>query len=80
MTKSYCITIDTEPDCDVKWKRSDPLTFEPVFAVFPQILRPFVRTKFEQKLYLQRLEGIIRYLSNADFQSKTLSAVYEDLS
>ena len=40
MPKSLCITIDTEPDCDVHWKRSDPLTFESVLFGIPKILRP----------------------------------------
>ncbi len=35
-----CVTIDTEPDCDVHWKRSRPLTFESVTFGIPSILRP----------------------------------------
>jgi len=38
--KILCITIDTEPDCDVHWKRSQPLTFESVTFGIPCILRP----------------------------------------
>ncbi len=38
--KTFCITIDTEPDCDIHWKRSQPLTFESVTVGIPQILRP----------------------------------------
>ncbi|MGA2914997.1 MAG: hypothetical protein ABSE89_03130 [Sedimentisphaerales bacterium] len=38
--KTYCITIDTEPDCDIHWKRSQPLTFESVLFGIPNILRP----------------------------------------
>lgn len=40
MSKSFCITIDTEPDCDIKWKRSEPLSFESVLFGIPNILRP----------------------------------------
>jgi hypothetical protein len=40
MPKIFCITIDTEPDCDVHWKRSRPLTFDSVTIGIPQILRP----------------------------------------
>ncbi len=34
------ITIDTEPDCDRAWRRSDPLTFTSVLEGIPHILRP----------------------------------------
>jgi hypothetical protein len=40
MEKSVCITIDTEPDCDTRWKRSDPLSFESVLFGIGKILRP----------------------------------------
>jgi hypothetical protein len=40
MEKSLCITIDTEPDCDIHWKRSDPLSFESVLSGISGILRP----------------------------------------
>jgi hypothetical protein len=30
MSKSLCITIDVEPDCDTNWNRSSPLTFSNV--------------------------------------------------
>jgi hypothetical protein len=40
MEKSFCITIDTEPDCDTRWRRSQPLTFESVTFGVPSILRP----------------------------------------
>ncbi len=40
MEKSLCITIDTEPDCDIGWNRSDPLTFQSVTTGIPEILRP----------------------------------------
>jgi peptidoglycan/xylan/chitin deacetylase (PgdA/CDA1 family) len=39
---------------------------------------PFVRSKFQQKLYLRRLEKIIRYLKELGFQSKTLQALYDE--
>ena len=48
MEKTLVITIDTEPDCDTKWKRSDPLTFESVLTGIPQILRP-IWNKFQIK-------------------------------
>jgi hypothetical protein len=38
--KTFCVTIDTEPDCDVHWRRSQPLTFESATAGIPEILRP----------------------------------------
>ena len=38
--KTICVTIDTEPDCDVNWRRSQPLTFESVTFGIGQILRP----------------------------------------
>jgi hypothetical protein len=40
MAGVFCITIDTEPDCDVHWRRSRPLTFESVTFGIPSILRP----------------------------------------
>ena len=38
--KTFCVTIDTEPDCDIHWKRSNPLTFESVMHGIPNLLRP----------------------------------------
>ena len=38
--KTICITIDTEPDCDIHWRRSQPLAFESVTFGVGQILRP----------------------------------------
>lgn len=38
--KTFCVTIDTEPDCDIHWKRSNPLTFESVTVGIPELLRP----------------------------------------
>ena len=40
MRRIFCVTIDTEPDCDVHWRRSQPLTFESVTFGIPNILRP----------------------------------------
>lgn len=40
MAGIFCITIDTEPDCDIHWKRSRPVTFESVTFGIPSILRP----------------------------------------
>jgi hypothetical protein len=40
MSGTFCVTIDTEPDCDVHWRRSQPLTFESVTFGIPSILRP----------------------------------------
>lgn len=40
MTKTFCITIDTEPDCDVHWNRSNPLRFDSILVGIPKILRP----------------------------------------
>lgn len=40
MSKTLCITIDTEPDCDIRWRRSNPLSFESVLYGIPAILRP----------------------------------------
>jgi len=37
---TFCITIDTEPDCSTNWRRSDPLTFESVLVGIREILRP----------------------------------------
>ena len=40
MGRFLCVTIDTEPDCDIHWRRSEPLTFESVLSGIPDILRP----------------------------------------
>ncbi|MGB7581433.1 MAG: hypothetical protein WBL85_03170 [Sedimentisphaerales bacterium] len=40
MAGIFCITVDTEPDCDIHWKRTRPLTFESVTFGIPSILRP----------------------------------------
>lgn len=34
------VTIDTEPDCDISWRRSSPLAFTSVMEGIPNILRP----------------------------------------
>lgn len=34
------ITIDVEPDCDIHWNRSKPLTFKSVVYGIPKLLRP----------------------------------------
>ncbi len=34
------VTIDTEPDCDINWKRSNPLTFTSITSGIPLLLRP----------------------------------------
>ncbi|MBP7734798.1 MAG: hypothetical protein KA369_02380 [Spirochaetes bacterium] len=34
------VTIDTEPDCDISWRRSSPLTFTSVTEGIPALLRP----------------------------------------
>ncbi|HUW20447.1 MAG TPA: hypothetical protein VMW16_14215 [Sedimentisphaerales bacterium] len=39
---------------------------------------PFVRTAIGQKMYLSRLEKIIRYLKEAGFKSKTLRELYDE--
>jgi hypothetical protein len=40
MAGYFCITIDTEPDCDVHWRRSQPLAFDSIIFGIPSILRP----------------------------------------
>jgi len=40
MAGTFCVTVDTEPDCDIHWKRSQPLTFNSVTFGIPLILRP----------------------------------------
>ena len=41
MQEKYCtITIDVEPDCDVFWHRSNPLTFKSIISGVPKLLRP----------------------------------------
>jgi len=40
MNEKLLITIDTEPDCDSHWNRSNPLTFSSITEGIPKILRP----------------------------------------
>lgn len=40
LKNKFLITIDTEPDCDIHWKRSKPLTFISVIKGIPNLLRP----------------------------------------
>ena len=40
---------------------------------------PFVRSKLQQKMYLSRLEGIIRHLTEKDcVESSTLKDLYDE--
>ncbi len=45
------VTIDTEPDCDIHWSRSNPLTFTSVTKGIPQLLRPLWNKYDIQPLY-----------------------------
>jgi hypothetical protein len=38
---------------------------------------PFVRTKLGQKMYLRRLESVLKHMTKAGFESRTLAQVYE---
>ena len=40
MKRCFCVTIDVEPDCSVKWQRSDPLTFVNIEMGIAKILHP----------------------------------------
>jgi hypothetical protein len=40
---------------------------------------PFVRTKLGQKMYLNRLSSILRYMIKTGFESKTLTEVYAEM-
>ncbi len=40
MKRSFCVTIDVEPDCSVKWQRSNPLTFVNIETGISKILYP----------------------------------------
>ena len=60
MPKLYqCITIDTEPDCDIHWKRSDPLTFDSVLYGIPKILRPIWNKYGAQPTYFVSPEVVM---------------------
>ncbi|MGB8225688.1 MAG: hypothetical protein WCE45_02295 [Sedimentisphaerales bacterium] len=56
--KAFCITIDTEPDCDIHWKRSQPLLFESVLSGIPDILRPIWNTYNIKPVYFASPEVI----------------------
>lgn len=56
--KAFCITIDTEPDCDIHWKRSQPLVFESVLSGIPDILRPIWNTNNIKPVYFVSPEVI----------------------
>jgi hypothetical protein len=56
--KTFCITIDTEPDCDIHWKRSQPLVFESVLSGIPDILRPIWNTYNIKPVYFVSPEVI----------------------
>ncbi|MFH1613710.1 MAG: hypothetical protein ABIG61_01310 [Planctomycetota bacterium] len=43
MKRFFCVTIDTEPDCDTRWRRSAPLSFDSVLIGIAGILRPVWR-------------------------------------
>jgi len=45
------VTIDTEPDCDVHWARSKPLTFTSVTEGVPRLLRPIFNRHGVRPLY-----------------------------
>jgi len=40
MKVKLLVTIDTEPDCDTDWCRSNPLSFTSVTSGIPELLRP----------------------------------------
>lgn len=48
----FCLTIDVEPDCDVKWHRSDPLTFINVSVGIRDILQPLCQRFGVRPTYL----------------------------
>jgi hypothetical protein len=39
---------------------------------------PFVRTRLEQRLFLQRLEKIVQYIIKKGFESRTLNEIYDE--
>jgi hypothetical protein len=41
---------------------------------------PFVRTTFGQKMYLSRLESVLKCMIKKGFESRTLAQVYEQMS
>jgi len=53
MKKTFlCITIDTEPDCTVKWNRSKPLTFDNIYTGIAKILHPLFQQYSVKPTYL----------------------------
>jgi hypothetical protein len=40
MKSTLCVTIDTEPDCDIHWRRSQPLSFDSVLFGIGTFLGP----------------------------------------
>ncbi len=40
MKRYFCITLDVEPDCTVRWNRSNPLTFSNIEMGIAEILHP----------------------------------------
>ena len=40
---------------------------------------PFVRTKLGQKMYLRRLDSILRYMTKTGFKNRTLAEIYSDM-
>ena len=63
------VTIDTEPDCDISWRRSSPLAFTSVVEGIPNILRPLWDRYGIQPIYFVSPEVV-----NDDACCKTLSS------
>jgi hypothetical protein len=63
------VTIDTEPDCDISWRRSSPLAFTSVLEGIPNILRPLWDRYDIRPIYFVSPEVV-----NNDDCCKTLSA------
>jgi len=66
LDKRLYITIDTEPDCDTKWRRSNPLTFTSVIEGIPNLLRP---------LWNQCKAQIIYFVSPEVLENEAASAI-----
>ncbi len=47
----FLITIDTEPDCDIKWRRSKPETFSSITEGIKELLRPIWNKHSVQPIY-----------------------------
>ncbi|MHC4396445.1 MAG: polysaccharide deacetylase family protein [Planctomycetota bacterium] len=52
MDRCFCVTIDVEPDCTVKWRRSDPLTFVNIETGIAEILHPLFERYGVKPTYL----------------------------